>query len=313
MKATSKKPGRKQKAAPSKTKRTKKPAKAPKSRVIVPPKADAKQAERDAITRDADADKSLPSSQLELIDQAIQRTRARPARLGARVLPSKETGWELSPDFGSKTSHMFRQIDAFGTSSAAFAAYSISWLAALARRRGGDIPSERGLNAALAVVDGVRPENEIEAMLAMQMYAAHDAAMEMMFQAKQAPALEVTQGYSAIATKMMRTFIAQVEALNKLRKGGEQTVRVEHVHVYPGGQAIVGAVTQHSQGGGSTQENLGQPHGPNDPKALAFAPGAPVWREEPGGNALPVTPDKREDTVPVPRRGQGKRGTNGRE
>jgi hypothetical protein len=28
----------------------------------------------------------------------------------------------------------------------------------------------------------------------------------------------------------------------KLKRGGEQTVRVEHVHVYPGGQAIVEAV-----------------------------------------------------------------------
>ena len=36
----------------------------------------------------------------------------------------------------------------------------------------------------------------------------------------------------------------QVEALAKLRRGGTQKVRVEHVHVYPGGQAIVGNVNQ---------------------------------------------------------------------
>ena len=51
------------------------------------------------------------------------------------------------------------------------------------------------------------------------------------------------------ATKMLRTFIAQMEALKKYRTGGEQKVTVEHVHVNEGGRAIVGAVNQ--GGGGS--------------------------------------------------------------
>ncbi len=136
--------------------------------------------------------------------------------------------------------------------------------------------------------------------------------MEMIQRMRQATTMEAMQNYSAVATKMMRTYTTQVEALSKLRRRGEQTVRVEHVHVYPGGQAIVGAVTHPQQGGGGTQENGHQPHGPIDPQALAFAPGTPVWSEEQSRDALPVTPDKREDTVPVPRRGQGKRGTNGR-
>jgi hypothetical protein len=36
---------------------------------------------------------------------------------------------------------------------------------------------------------------------------------------------------------MLRTFTAQTEALAKIRRKGEQTVKV--VHVYPGGQAVV--------------------------------------------------------------------------
>jgi hypothetical protein len=120
------------------------------------------------------------------------------------------------------------------------------------------------------------------------------------------------ESYGAVATKMMRTYTTQVEALAKLRRGGNQTVRVEHVHVHAGGQAIVGAVTHPQQGGGGTQENGHQPHGPIDPKALAFAPGAPVWSEEPGGNALPVTPDEGQDAVPVPRWSQGQRRSKGR-
>jgi len=50
---------------------------------------------------------------------------------------------------------------------------------------------------------------------------------------------------------------ATVEALSKLRRGGSQTVRVEHVHVHNGGQAIVGNV---STGGGSNGKIDAQSH-----------------------------------------------------
>lgn len=42
--------------------------------------------------------------------------------------------------------------------------------------------------------------------------------------------------------KLARTFNLQLEALKRLRSGGEQKVRVKHVHVHEGGQAIVGSV-----------------------------------------------------------------------
>ena len=35
-----------------------------------------------------------------------------------------------------------------------------------------------------------------------------------------------------MAIKLPRTYTAQLEALAKLRRGGEETVRVEHVHVH---------------------------------------------------------------------------------
>ncbi len=50
------------------------------------------------------------------------------------------------------------------------------------------------------------------------------------------------------ANRLSRTFAALAEALNRHRgKSGQQTVRVEHVTVNDGGQAIVGAV---ATGGG---------------------------------------------------------------
>ncbi len=46
------------------------------------------------------------------------------------------------------------------------------------------------------------------------------------------------------ATKLLRTFTAQIEALNRHRGKGQQKMMVEHVHVHRGGQAIVGQVNR---------------------------------------------------------------------
>ena len=40
----------------------------------------------------------------------------------------------------------------------------------------------------------------------------------------------------------MRAYATQVEVLRRLRSGGQQLVRVEHVHVNDGGQAVIGNV-----------------------------------------------------------------------
>jgi len=53
-------------------------------------------------------------------------------------------------------------------------------------------------------------------------------------------------------TKNMFDFAAQVEALKRYRSRGDQTVRVEHVTVNEGGQAIVGKVNH--GGAGSPQK-----------------------------------------------------------
>ena len=50
--------------------------------------------------------------------------------------------------------------------------------------------------------------------------------------------------------KLARTFSSQVEALKKYRSTGEQNIRVQHVNVSEGGQAIVGKVQ--TGGGGRT-------------------------------------------------------------
>ena len=117
----------------------------------------------------------------------------------------------------------------------------------------GSAADEHGLNFMLSVVKGIEPKDQVEAMLAAQMAAIHMSTMT--FARRLAHVENIPQQDSAerAFNKLARTFAAQVEALKRYRSGGEQTVRVEHVTVNEGGQAIVGNV---SHGGRGSPEKM---------------------------------------------------------
>jgi hypothetical protein len=96
-----------------------------------------------------------------------------------------------------------------------------------------------------AAVRGAGPKDALEGMLAVQMVAVHTLAMECMGRAASREQLDLGVEVNINrATKLMRTFANQTEALGRYRGKGEQKMTVEHVHVYEGGQAIVGQVSQ---------------------------------------------------------------------
>jgi hypothetical protein len=98
--------------------------------------------------------------------------------------------------------------------------------------------------AILAFLASVKPVDAVEGMMAAQLYASHASAMECYRRAMlPGQTLEGKQIHLTLAAKLTRANAAQVEALKKYRGKGEQKVIVEHVHVYRGGQAIVGNVT----------------------------------------------------------------------
>ena len=107
----------------------------------------------------------------------------------------------------------------------------------------GKTPDERGTNFLLAMVRGIGPKDEIEAMMAAQMAAVHMTTMS--FARRLAHVDNILQQDSAerAFNKLARTFAVQVEALKRYRTGGEQKVTVQHVTVNDGGQAIVGTVS----------------------------------------------------------------------
>ncbi len=103
------------------------------------------------------------------------------------------------------------------------------------------------VNKNTAMFQSIAPRDGLEGMLTAQMIAVHNLSVEMA-----ARVLLKDQSYEGVSeninrsTKLMRTFVAQMEALKKYRNSGKQTIQVQHVNVNEGGQAVVGNV----EGGG---------------------------------------------------------------
>jgi hypothetical protein len=95
----------------------------------------------------------------------------------------------------------------------------------------------------VAVLAEMAPQNATEAMLSVQMIAANEAALLFLRRAVENQHTEGIDANVLRATRLMRVFNEQLEAMQKLKgKAGQQKVTVEHVHVHEGGQAIVGTV-----------------------------------------------------------------------
>jgi hypothetical protein len=95
----------------------------------------------------------------------------------------------------------------------------------------------------LAGLRDIAPRDPLEGMLAGQMVAIHAAAMECLRRAMaQGATFEGRDMNLTQANKLSRTYAALLGALDQHRGKGRQVVRVEHVTVNAGGQAIVGAV-----------------------------------------------------------------------
>ena len=194
-------------------------------------------------------------------------------------------------------------LDAFGTTSEDFLVSELNHLSNSQLAAGQLHTAQTEMNAALAAIDGTRPENEMAAMLASQMAATHSLAMDMLGRARRAQTVEQLQVHGTPATKLLRTFTGQTEALAKVKRGGEQTVRVEHVHVYQGGQAIVGVMSTRQGEGGGVDEKGNQAYGAHVQRAIIAAPGTALLGPNEIGDALPEASGERQEAVPAPWRG----------
>ena len=90
----------------------------------------------------------------------------------------------------------------------------------------------------LPSVMGINPKGDIECMLVIQAIGVHNLSMERISRAALSDRTDIIDSSINQATKLSRTFVALIEALNKHRGKGQQKMTVKHVHVneLPGGR-----------------------------------------------------------------------------
>jgi hypothetical protein len=234
------------------------------------------------------------AAEQKAIDDAIVRLADRAPRFALRMRQNDDNQVDvLGADHNDHQGWLTRLEDAFGTRGQAFPVSSLNRLMASCREKDGKIDSVK-LNGMLAMIEGAKPRNEIEAALAMQMAQTHAAAQLLLVRAMTSDQIPMFDAANNGANKLLRTFALQAETLAKLQRGGEQIVKVVHVHA--GAQAVIGNVTTGANGGtgeGATHENRNQPHA----KGLLPANGPKPMPEMRGHDAarapVPITRRRR--------------------
>ncbi len=153
-----------------------------------------------------------------------------------------------------------------------------------------EVTLARQRNATVEALMGIGPRDELEGMLAAQLIAVHNAAMECYRRAMlHEQTFEGRQQALSQGSKLCRTSAALIEALNRHRGKGQQKVTVEHVHVHSGGQAVVGVV--------GPGQNPSRPESQADAKQIAHAPQFAMRSPNTERKRLPVASDAER---PVP-------------
>ena len=199
--------------------------------------------------------KALPepgSAERAAIEAAGAATSQRPSRLKVNIeTGNKNEITRIGPTHADTAGWLKRLNDTFGSRDDAFATAELNQLIRASRLKDGTIDPTR-LNAFLSIIDSIKPENELEAMIACQLAVTHGLAMDLVQRTKSADQVPQFECAGYMAAKLLKAFAQQAELLNRLKRGGEQVVKVVHVH--SGGQAIVGNVSRTPDTGGRSSE-----------------------------------------------------------
>lgn len=136
-------------------------------------------------------------------------------------------------------------------------------------------PNEREMNAALAMVADMKPDNVAQAALAAQMVAVHLMTMRLSQYALNRGGM-IMEREAALAGKLARTFVQQIEAMQGLkgkRRSTRQTITVK--------KELHQSVHYHDHRG--SEENERQPH---DTTATATGECPALPSNEPRGQVV---------------------------
>ena len=162
-------------------------------------------------------------------------------RQSARIrLKATEDGpMVLQPDIPDMTLWQARLSKALGITDPQVIGNVLSQLGSCAP----DGNVEQMLNLALELLDEVKPRSPVETLLLVQMTSLHTVGLDLLRRAN-TPNMTPQEASLLLhrANQLIRTYMAGMETLQRCRKGGQQKMTVEHVHVNAGGQAVVGSV-----------------------------------------------------------------------
>lgn len=123
----------------------------------------------------------------------------------------------------------------------------INILKAIAPTKSNNKEAATRLDTVAQSMQMMAPQDEYEGQLVAQLIILHEHALDYLGRANRTERVDFANVYLNGASKLLTRHHETLEALLKYRRKGEQRVHVEHIHVYGGGQAVVGNITS---GGG---------------------------------------------------------------
>lgn len=114
-----------------------------------------------------------------------------------------------------------------------------------------DVLPEATLNAAIAMIDSLKPASEFQALMATQMVIAGFSALRMQELSQRHLGEENIAVYGGYANRLIKLQNEMLQAFDRHRRGNTQTINVHHVDIHPGGRGVIGVVNarQGSEGG----------------------------------------------------------------
>ena len=160
-----------------------------------------------------------------------------------------------------------------------------------------DVLEAGTLNAAIALIASVKPQTELEALLAVQIAATGFASLKFLQLGQRHLEDAYIEVYGGYGTRLLRLQLELIQALDKHRRGrrdNKQTVEVRHVHIHPGGQGVVGIINSLKDGGSSESQQNAQQIA-HAPQPAMRSPNAEPELVPSAGDAERPMPDARGD------------------
>ena len=154
--------------------------------------------------------------------------------------PRSEPQWD-HPD--QKTTILL-VAEAFGSNDPHFLKGLVGQVNRSCRSRGDY--DEDSINFVLSVINGVKPRDRLEAILAAQIANLHMAAMRAAEHLNNAANPEQRDSAERVYYKLVRNLIRAIDALKRYRRGRELNLNVQNASINDNGQAVVAQVTQAS-------------------------------------------------------------------